>query len=62
MERKAVKKLPHEYEPWTKEEIAFVLNNYGPMTAAQLSAKLPGRSVIAIRRFVKRFDEARGAR
>lgn len=44
------------HRPWTEEEIAFLLKHYGPMTAAQIGAKL-GRSTNAVRMYMKRYSK-----
>jgi hypothetical protein len=49
-------------KPWTAEEAAFVLKHFGLMTARQISERLSGRSPESVRLFVRRYDEARGAR
>jgi transposase len=43
------------------DDMKFILRNYGPMTAKQIGDKI-GRSTDFVRRFVKRYDEGRGAR
>jgi hypothetical protein len=39
----------------------YILRNYGPMTARQIAAEL-GLGTQIVRRFVKEYDEKRGAR
>ena len=46
---------------WSKEEADFALNNYGPLSAREVGARI-GRSEASVRQFIKRYDESRGAR
>lgn len=46
---------------WSEEDANFALRHYGPMSAREIGEKI-GRSESAVRKFIKRYDESRGAR